>query len=295
MGVAFGIPDPIVDAVHDAEQRRRFESDHSFESLSLFFRQHLLRIPLAHGGEDVAEQDTALHEVHVAVKFQALEAHRLIGKASVREIIRVEAALIRQVVDGENGGNTAPIRIVRAAIFQQGGYQGALPVMAMDDGRIRPFPLHAGERAPGETREALRVVGKRPARVSVEPVPIEQLIRSDEFDRYTLVFEREYLVALIREDVCDLRRGAGLVFTENGAVRGQVNTDFVAHSLQRRRERAYDVAQPARFGEGKHLARHHGDFDWFFRHAADSRVLRFLVLPPHALDARSLRQSIHES
>ena len=180
VGVAFGIPDPIVDAVHDAEQRRRFERDHSFESLSLFFRQHLLRIPLAHGGEDVAEQDAALHEVHVAVKLQAINVHRLIRQAGVREIIRVEAALIRQVVNGENGGNTAPIRIVRAAIFQQGGYQGALPVMTMDDGRIRPFPLHAGRARPGRNARNAPHCRETPASVSVEPVPIEQLIRSDE-------------------------------------------------------------------------------------------------------------------
>ena len=95
-----------------------------------------------------------------------------------------------------------------------------MPVMAMDDGRIRPFPLHVGERAPGEARETLRIVGKRPFRVSIKPVPIEQVIGGDEFDRNALVLQREHFVARIGEDVRHLRGGRRLIFLKDGAIRG---------------------------------------------------------------------------
>ena len=100
--VVHRVPFSVVDAVEHAAQRVVPGLEHALEAAAVFPRQQFARVARAHGGDEVGGHDTALEEVHVAVKLKLPRVEVRVGQPGQRELVGGEAALVGGVVDGEN-------------------------------------------------------------------------------------------------------------------------------------------------------------------------------------------------
>ena len=119
--------------------------------------QNFLRIGGADGGDLVGGFDGALHEVGATVKFD----HMGIAGADttgVLQNIQAVFALIRNVVDGENGLDLAELVQMTVVQVQIDGGQGRLPVIAVDDVRLKIGVEQHFENGAGEESKTLAVI-----------------------------------------------------------------------------------------------------------------------------------------
>ena len=134
-------------------------AQHRVETVAVVFGLDLLGIRGRYGGNGGRRDDRSLHEVDVAVhRHKAGAEVRVIDAEHVLQDLAAVAALILDIMDGENGLDVLIERTGREHQIVVDRHQSGLPVVAVDDVRL---PVEVGqhlEHRLGVVREALCVV-----------------------------------------------------------------------------------------------------------------------------------------
>ena len=159
VGAGGGVVEVHVDAVYDTAELAVLLADDPIHAPGIEGGVQLLGVSGGDGGHLAGGQDGPLHQVHVPEVGQ----HALVEVAAVQaddvlEDLLAVAALVFDVVDGEDGVGVRQLGHPVALLQQVDGDQGGLPVVAVDDVR-RPVQLGGGgQNGTGEEGEALAVV-----------------------------------------------------------------------------------------------------------------------------------------
>ena len=207
-----------------------------------------------HGGDGVGAEDGALEEVHVAVHQQ----RAVLGPAGVQaeqvaQDVRVEAALILDVMNGQHRAD-APVAVLpHAVVLQVDGHQGGLPVVAMDD--LRPelqMPQHP-HHSPGEESEPLAVV-----HVAVELRPAEVLLVVQEIPGHPVPLQGEEAAVAVPPGQVHVVVALKIQLVPEALldllVQRQHHGHVRARRRQCRRQRPGHIRQSSRFAERRRLA-----------------------------------------
>ena len=219
--------------------------DHAVHAVGIEGSAQLLSIGGRDGGDEGGGQDGALHQVDVAVGGQ----HTLVEVAAVQtddigEHLVAVAALILDIVDGEDAAGAVQLRNTVLILQQVDGHQSGLPVVAVDD-IGSPVDLAGSlDDGAGEESVALAVI-----EVTVELETLEVVLVVHEVEGHTLALQTEQAavgLAPAQSDVevlDELHLAAPLL--ADALVQGQHDDDFVAFLSQSLRQRAGHVGQTA--------------------------------------------------
>src|ERR1700744_5469306 len=97
------VPFLVVDAIEDDEQRVLTPPQKIIQPAPLLRRGDFARVTRAYGGDGVGMRDTSLEAIDVAIKFDAVGIEVILRQIGQRIIESAKHALIREIMDGENG------------------------------------------------------------------------------------------------------------------------------------------------------------------------------------------------
>ena len=154
-----GIIEGGVQAVEDAPHLPAVVRHYALQAVGIEGVLELTGIGGGDGGHIVGGVDGALHQVHVPVVGQHVLIHIAgVETQQVLDDLVAVAALILDVVDGEDALGAAQLPNALPLLQQVDGHQGGLPVVAVEDVGV-PVQVGRGlDDGPGEEGEALAVV-----------------------------------------------------------------------------------------------------------------------------------------
>ena len=163
-GVRGGVPDRVVDAVGDADQRLRSFAQDAIEASAALRSLDLARVGRAHGRDAVGRDDALLQQVDPAVELDPVDPERVPAETDRGQVALGEDALVGDVVDREDGARRGERRRLRGEPAQVRGYEGRGPVVAVDDVERATArdslarELGRGTRERGEAEGVVRIV-----------------------------------------------------------------------------------------------------------------------------------------
>ena len=178
--IRFRVPCAVVHSIQDADQAVAAIADHALKPRAEFRCLDFLRVAAAHRRQIVREDQSALQEIHLAIKFQRIHGEERFRQADRAHRRSREQALIAEVVDRQDYRQRANHRIARMLRAQQHRYQRGLPVVAMHHVR-QPHPFHHLDRYARKLREAFCVVDVVAVLVAVElrTIEIRRIVRHE--------------------------------------------------------------------------------------------------------------------
>ena len=155
-GIVARVPDAAVHAIQDAAELRGAAAQQPVQTESLFRCLDFAGVAGADGADVVGIDQSGFHERYLAVKLQAVDTKGAGRQTQIGKTSGGKAALVGQVVDGEQGRN--PLRAV--PVGHAGRSKPGVPVMAMHQlgAPARVQAVGQVRRAPGQCGEAAVVV-----------------------------------------------------------------------------------------------------------------------------------------
>ena len=98
--IVSGVPLGVVDAVDDAGQLAGALQQYALQAKAEVQRLNLACIHRADRVEQIGKHQAGLEKVEKAVKFQEFVSEKMPGKAKIRQVGRIEQALIGEIVNG---------------------------------------------------------------------------------------------------------------------------------------------------------------------------------------------------
>ena len=172
--IGLGIPAFVIGAIQNADQPMRMLAQHDVEIAPPFGSQHLAPITLAHGGDLVGKNDSALEQIQPA---EILDARRLeIALRQIRqvEIEAPETPLLGEMMNREHG------RKRQALVLHENRNERRRPIVDMEDLRRRRHAPRHFERRFAEENETRGVVFVGDTVFAVDARAIEKLVATDE-------------------------------------------------------------------------------------------------------------------
>ena len=182
-----GIVAVHIDAVEDAMELAGIELHNALHAVGIVGVAQLLGIGGAYGGNGVAGHQGALEEVHIAVHGDGT-----VGKpagSQAEEVLQsffAITALIFNIMDSENGLDSAHLAPADTLVLQINGDQSSLPVIAVDDLRHKSHGGQQGDDRAGEEAEALTVII-----VAVQSVALEVVLVVHKVPDHTVTVQTE--------------------------------------------------------------------------------------------------------
>ena len=254
-----GIPHRGVDAVANPDERAGAPLQNAFESEALLGRLDLLRVTAADRRHDLREVDAGLEEADVVPELEAFPGEHVPRQVEGGQHFPAEDALIRQVVDREDGAGPRERGMPAEPLFQVRGHQARLPVVRVDDGRAHPRAGGALEGRPREQGKPQVVVGVIPVRARVEllPIVVSRAIHEPEPDAIVVDALEDAEVGRAKPRAAP-EGGDGLPFLY-AAVARRHHRYVVPEVRKRRRERAAHVAEASGLRVRDRLGHDHED------------------------------------
>ena len=158
-GAVGGVIEGGVQAVEDAPHLPAVVGHHALQAVGVEGVLELAGVGGGDGGDVVGGIDGTLHQVHVPVVGQHVLVHVAgVEAQQVLDDLVAVAALVLDVVDGEDALGAPELPDALPLLQQVDGHQGGLPVVAVEDVGV-PVQVGRGlDDGPGEEGEALAVV-----------------------------------------------------------------------------------------------------------------------------------------
>ena len=243
VGIERRVEELRVDAVRDTQEIRTAFTQESVQALPELGGQDLLRVPFAHGRDDVRRLYGARHQIRFALVFDRQAAAR---KTDKLEHLGARSSLVREVVDREDRRRPPQLACPRRERNEQGG----MPIVGMHDVARRLDQILKDRAA--EERVALRVIV-----VSVDLVARDAKV-TDEYGPHSIADDLGVLDASASGAVRDrVRARAGCrdpeLLSVDRAVIRHVHGDVVAEGRERLRQGTRDIGEAADLGVGGDL------------------------------------------
>ncbi len=252
------IPERIVDAVEDAAQTGRTLVQDALKLLAEFRRLNFLRIPAAHRGEEVRENDAAFEKVEVVVFLQFVHGENVPWKKQLLSGAGRKLALEGGVVNGQDRRGAAQQRVGRVSGFEIDGNERRLPVVYVKNLRDADG-LRGLNHRPAKEAESLSIVRIVSALGAIKFLPIKEFWRFDKVVLHAIaqaaINDSDKTVVIAEGDSERADDIFWIVLNELAHARVERNVDgnLVTEPDQLTRQRADHVGQPAGLGEGRAL------------------------------------------
>ena len=162
-----------------------------------------------------------------------------------------EHSLVREVVNREYAWRAAQDRVSLVQRFQIDRCEPRLPIMGVHDGRAHAGSRDELERGPDERSEPESVVRIVSRASAVQAVAIVELGNIDEQRARTVPKGLVEQADLSRPPAEEKGESLDLDTGGHTPISGQCHRDLPAQPRERGRQRAQDVGEPSRLGEGQ--------------------------------------------
>ena len=132
----FRVPVGVLDAIDDTGQHIRARAKQTVEAEAVLRRLDFASVSWTNGVDPIAEDDAALHQVHVSVKLEPVWPEKPQVEPDILQRSGAEDALISEIVNREQQFDTEEGRIRTVCVTHKGSDQRGLPIVAMED--VRP-------------------------------------------------------------------------------------------------------------------------------------------------------------
>ncbi|GAF25103.1 SAM-dependent methyltransferases [Moorella thermoacetica Y72] len=255
----------IVDAVQDAPQVGCPFTEQAVQALPVLRRLDFQGVFLADGVHQVGVQDPGLHIADLPVKLQAFRDKEFLAEGHGLEDVAGKGTLVLQVMDGIDGCRLPVKRVVLVLYLEEQGYGTGLPVVTMDDIRLKLQPGQHGQHGFAEEIEPCGVIA-----VTIHAITVEKLVVVDQVYRDP-GFPGQFPLAndgCLQAAVHLYRQIGEVVNLLDLAVTGHGYPDLVALGRQGFGQATGHISQAAGFGQGCNLGRNQQDLQGFVHRAS---------------------------
>ena len=249
------IPLVRVYAVQDAHESISSSADDAVKAEASVGPLNLVRVARAHRRDEICVVDAAFEEADPAPELEPAHRELVPTKIEARQPIGAEIALIRKVVNRQDGGRSSDDGMRRIARVEIDRHQAGLPVVRVHDsrppaGRARSAPRGVLEGRAGEHGEPAGIVGILRVVWTVQRVALVEFRALDEQRPRAVghrgIEEPDVVCGTADGDRKAVHQGAGF----DASIFRQHDGHVPPKPRQRGRERAEHVGETAALREG---------------------------------------------